>query len=828
MFVSKAFAAVFAAVGLLVQSATAHSTERNPLSYISHVDDAVIHTPSHRVHSQSTFDLSFYLHDRQQKIRFVLEPSHDILSDDATIHILGPDGKVKRIEPIAREEHKVFRGTTFVQREGTTDADWRQAGWARVYVLRDGERPIFQGSFRVNGVDHHIQTNTNYRQTMIPGDPEIEEADEEYMVVWRDSDIRKPAHDDLKKRDPASTGSCASNDLLWNRDENNGVLRWTEEVFEHQSRWAISPRALFGRQMDGTQGGNGAGVNLLNSIGSTAGCPTSKKVALIGIATDCTYTEKFNSTESLRQNVIDMVNKASQLFESSFSISLGIRNLTISDKECPATPPDSAPFNMPCSSGATITDRLVKFSEWRGKSNDNNAYWTLLSTCNTGPAVGLAWLGQVCQPGATQSQGNETVAGANVVVKTSTEWQVFAHESGHTFGAVHDCLPDTCADGSAGENKCCPLSTTTCDANAQFIMNPSTDDRITSFSACSIGNICSFLGRNPGRMSCLSNNKDVVTITGQQCGNGIVEAGEECDCGGAEGCGNNPCCDPKTCKFTTNSICDPANEECCTDKCQFSGTETVCRASTGPCDPEEKCSGTSGSCPADKTADDGTSCGDSLTCASGQCTSRDQQCKTFMATEDTHNQTTSCSNEGCTLACEGPMFGNAQCYSLPQYFLDGTPCEGGGKCHNGICEGAKLSNQILDWFKDNKNIAIPVGCVIAGLLLISLISCCCSCCRRARYRSRRAPPRMMAPSPVIGQHPVGWNWGGGRNGGHVPLPSQSGPPPPQYQGPPPPYQGGPPQPPMGQPMGQGQFPGQGGDGRYEPFREQQRGYGRYA
>ncbi|KAK3345001.1 Metallo-peptidase family M12-domain-containing protein [Neurospora tetraspora] len=744
MFVSKAFAAVFAAVGLLVQPATAHSTERNPLSYISRVDDAVIHTPSHRVHSQSTFDLSFYLHDRQQKIRFVLEPNHDILPDDATIHILSPDGKVKRIEPIVREEHKVFRGTTFVQREGMTDADWRQAGWARVYVLKDGERPIFQGSFRVNGVDHHIQTDTNYRQTIIKGDPEIETADEEYMVVWRDSDILKPTHDDLKKRDAASMGSCASNDLLWNRDENNGVLRWTEEVFEHQSRWTVSPRALFGRQMDGTQGGNGAGVNLLNSIGSTAGCPTSKKVALIGIATDCTYTEKFNSTESLRQNVIDMVNKASQLFESSFSISLGIRNLTISDKECPATPPDSAPFNMPCSSGATITDRLVKFSGWRGKSNDNNAYWTLLSTCNTGSAVGLAWLGQT-----------------------------------HAQTAPPE------------KNECCPLSTTTCDANAQFIMNPSTDGRITSFSACSIGN-------------------DVVTITGQQCGNGIVEAGEECDCGGEEGCGDNPCCDPKTCKFTTNSICDPANEECCTDKCQLAGAETVCRASTGPCDPEEKCSGTSGSCPADKTADDGTSCGDSLTCASGQCTSRDLQCKTFMATEDTHNKTSSCSNDGCALACEGPMFPDDRCYTLPQYFLDGTPCEGGGKCSNGICEGAKLSNQILDWFKNNKNIAIPVGCVIAGLLLISFISCCCSCCRRARSTSRRAPQRMMAPPPDMGRHPVGWNWGGGRNGRHVPLPSQSGPPPP-------PYQGGPPQPPMGQPMGQ-----------YEPFREQQRGYARYA
>ena len=206
----------------------------------------------------------------------------------------------------------------------------------------------------------------------------------------------------------------------------------------------------------------------------------------------------------------------------------------------------------------------------------------------------------------------------------------------------------------------------------------------------------------------------------------------------------------------------------------------------------------------------------------GQCTSRDQQCKTFVSNESNSNETSSCSDDGCMLACSGPMFADDRCYNLPQYFLDGTSCEGGGKCSNGVCEGAKLGNQILDWFKKNKNIAIPVGCVIGVLLLIAIISCCCSCRRRARSRSRRVPVQRRAPPPDMGQHPpAGWNWGGSRNGGHVPLPSQSGPPPP-------PYQTGPPQSPMGQPMGQGQFPGQGGDGRYEPFREQQRGYARYA
>jgi hypothetical protein len=41
--------------------------------------------------------------------------------------------------------------------------------------------------------------------------------------------------------------------------------------------------------------GNG---NLRAIIGSTAGCPTEGRVTLIGVATDCTYTTSFASTDA--------------------------------------------------------------------------------------------------------------------------------------------------------------------------------------------------------------------------------------------------------------------------------------------------------------------------------------------------------------------------------------------------------------------------------------------------------------------------------------------------------------------------------------------------
>jgi hypothetical protein len=71
-----------------------------------------------------------------------------------------------------------------------------------------------------------------------------------------------------------------------------------------------------------------------------------------------------------------------------------------------------------------------------------------------------------------------------------------------------------------------------------------------------------------------------------------------------------------------------------------------------------------------------------MQCASGQCTSRDQQCKTVMGSYTTGNDTYACDNSNCMLTCASPEFGANTCYSLQQNFLDGTPCVGGGSCQN--------------------------------------------------------------------------------------------------------------------------------------------------
>lgn len=716
-------------------TSAARSRAPDPITYVSELENPVIHTPSHRVTSVSHFDVTFTLHKNAQRLKLALEPNPDILADDAHVQYLDADGNVKHTEYIDRLAHRVFKGSTWIEE---SPGIWSRVGWARIYVKRDGPKPLFEGAFSVMHDQHHVKLRSSYMKTRRASDVDLEDKDDDYMVVYRDSDMVPRDLSELK-RSLSSSPSCHADELSFNSDPNHPVFRGLSEQ-SHANWGAMSVNQLLGltrRQSDisGT-GGNAGGVNLQSNIGNTAGCPKTKKVALIGVATDCSFTAGYNSTEDARGNIITMVNTASDLYERTFNISIGLRNLTVSDKNCPSPAPESAPWNMDCNSG-NMTTRLDLFSSWRSSRDDSNAYWTLMTGCQSDDEVGVSWLGQLCVIGS----GNNTVSGANVVARTPTEWQVFAHESGHTFGAVHDCDSQTCAQGLETTSQCCPLSSTTCDADAKYIMNPVTGQQQTQFSQCTVGNICSALGRNSVNSSCLVDNRGVVTITGSQCGNGIVESGEECDCGGVEGCGNNPCCDAQTCKFKNGAVCDDSNENCCVN-CQFAPSSTVCRPSTGPCDLEEKCTGTSGVCPPDQFVPDGQSCGNSsagLTCASGQCTSRDLQCRQVMGSVLDTNDTYACDSSSCTLLCASSKLPMNTCGSLNQNFLDGTPCIGGGHCVNGQCVGSSVGGEIKSWVDDHKPLVIGLAAGLGGLLVLMILSGIISAIRRRRF-AKPVPP----------------------------------------------------------------------------------------
>ena len=93
-------------------------------------------------------------------------------------------------------------------------------------------------------------------------------------------------------------------------------------------------------------------------------------------------------------------------------------------------------------------------------------------------------------------------------------------------------------------------------------MNPSSNRGMTRFSPCTIGNICSRFGSRRTNTQCLVSARiadeggNVTSVPDGQCGNGIVEAGEACDCGG-NACNERDaqCCDSMTCQWRGGEEC---------------------------------------------------------------------------------------------------------------------------------------------------------------------------------------------------------------------------------------------------------------------------------
>ncbi|CAH1154204.1 unnamed protein product [Phaedon cochleariae] len=143
------------------------------------------------------------------------------------------------------------------------------------------------------------------------------------------------------------------------------------------------------------------------------------------------------------------------------------------------------------------------------------------------------------------------------------------------------------------------------------------------FSECSKSDYIDRL--RTGNGICLLNKPNELTDH-KNCGNGIVEEGEDCDCGSIENCHKvNPCCDPITCKLTKEAQC--ASGSCCED-CRLIEDGVVCREATNDCDLPEHCTGMSGECPVDVFRKNGSPCGqDSGFCFDGVCPTLTLQCE---------------------------------------------------------------------------------------------------------------------------------------------------------------------------------------------------------
>ncbi|KAI9010130.1 Metallo-peptidase family M12-domain-containing protein, partial [Hyaloraphidium curvatum] len=658
--------------------------------------------------------------------RFVLRPDSRVLHPRATWVSLDGEGRVQE-EPLVR---RVYRGSVLRERReqgehfGIDPLDF--LSHMRGSALGRGPyRAAFRGQFSVNGDMHHVLTSGHYRRSKREEDAEPRSRHDRGIfengpsaplaldsdpVIWRESDRGRSSS--FGPRERKIRGLCAvadptSSDALGKAGEVALHRRLLEEFGQD---YRSSP--LYRRSV-------------------SLGCPAQlgELMLYMTAVADCNYVAKYGGASQARDAIINTWARVSSIFESNMNIYIGL----VSVQTFATCGTNSTPFNRACSAGYTITQRLSDFSSWRGTQTGNvselSGLYHLVSTCATGPQVGIAWLNTLCQKNsfsqADSTYGQLYVSGTGVSAITTgiqDESKVVAHEIGHNFGSVHDCTSSTCPvvmDG--GSPSCCSCTAEFgCDCREQFLMNPFGN---RNFSTCTKDMMCQKLG-TIGR--CLEAPGLHETASRFVCGNGIREGSEQCDCGGAEACASDPCCN-SNCTFKANATCSPHHDTCCTPTCQFRANGTLCRPSTGECDVAEYCTGSSGTCPSDTFVADGSPCNStealsgSAKCSSGQCTSRELQCTARNPTISLVNQTGTtqqlivgeCTQFGktCSLLTIGP--------SLP-----GTECGDGGICvadsSSGAvtCSNPDIITRAVEWVRGHLTIVIPLATVTVLLLIV--------------------------------------------------------------------------------------------------------------
>jgi disintegrin and metalloproteinase domain-containing protein 10 len=217
---------------------------------------------------------------------------------------------------------------------------------------------------------------------------------------------------------------------------------------------------------------------------------------------------------------------------------------------------------------------------------------------------------------------------------------VLTHEFGHSFGSTHDSKSDSnCVSNIYGN----------------YIMYPYASDgsrpNENKFSQCSINTMYPVI-LNKGL--CFADRSTPL------CGNGIIEAGEECDCGTSFSCAyTDACCTPAdvtnsfdapcTIRRSEGYVCSPKTGICCEKDCTITpiyagkvcGVASECQETVG-------CDGKGSNCPTPVPKPDFTFCdSDRKFCFTGKCIK--SMCELFNLVEC---QCTSNYEDTCTLCCK--------------------------------------------------------------------------------------------------------------------------------------------------------------------------------
>ena len=317
------------------------------------------------------------------------------------------------------------------------------------------------------------------------------------------------------------------------------------------------------------------------SNGATATCPVLQYTLKQGIAVDAGFYQAVAGSSSataannkiVAATVTKIVNLMNVLYTDQINVYVQLADLVFYSTDSGGRSWDDGSYqtdwNQEPSGGDRWYDGNSKFlqgcptSQYQGdtglyldafrswvynhmasETTDGATYglWHLLTNCFPSPGtVGLASLGVTCQVRGYNTGWSSWGNGL---------WATFAHEVGHNFGASHtmdsgglmsyDRAPEFKFTGSNAYEVCAHVS--------EQIVND----------------------RQKGGVSCYQQS-------GPVCGNGILEAGEECD---GDACCNAGTCTLKStayCSHQSNTLLDNGNtalvtNECCDATCKLTGT----------------------------------------------------------------------------------------------------------------------------------------------------------------------------------------------------------------------------------------------------------------
>ncbi|KAK4292187.1 hypothetical protein Pmani_035029 [Petrolisthes manimaculis] len=320
-----------------------------------------------------------------------------------------------------------------------------------------------------------------------------------------------------------------------------------------------------------------------------------------------------------------------------------------------------------------------------------------------GGTLGLAWTGDlknaggVCEKnghyrGSLKSlnTGIVTLLNYGKHVPPAVSHVTLAHEIGHNFGSPHDPEGDTrCTPGGEDGNY------------IMFARATSGDKRNNNkFSPCSLRQINSVLNSKArDSKGCFTEPQKSI------CGNGVVEAGEECDCGWEEDC-DEPCCHPmrnspkkhqQPCTLKSNKVCSPSQGPCCTHDCQMK-RGAKCRDDNG-CRDSSYCDGRGPQCPPSTNKPNKTICNEEFVCYKGECSGsiclayglESCQCERQHGDPPTKACELCCKLPGENQLCMSSFEWNVPPYDIPDmYAKAGTPCNN----YKGYCDVFKKCREV--------------------------------------------------------------------------------------------------------------------------------------